>query len=74
MSVPTLTLTTGCCVPALVTRCPERWGLPNRWMTIWVLCSNGQMEFLVLYKNFRRVVAESFVMKQRVRAVGVRSQ
>ena len=36
---PTLTMMTGWCLLALVTRCPQHWRLPNRWMTLLVLCS-----------------------------------
>ena len=98
MSEPTLTLTTGWCVLAR----PEHWKLPNRWMTVLVLCLIARRA-LGPRQNSRRVVTESFVnslitpdhlciwvltcfmrgapwceprvrMKQRVRAVGVRSE
>ena len=102
MSEPTLTLTTGWCVPAPVTRCPEHWKLSNTWITILVLCSTAKI-ILGPRQNSLRVAAGSFLtsltvpdrsciweltcsctvppwceprvrMKQRVRAVGVRSE
>ena len=43
-----------------VTRCPELWRLPNRWMTILVQCSIA-IRAPGPRRNSRRVVAESFV-------------